>query len=311
MHAIIAGCNKAGTTSLFRYLADHPQISPSRKKETDFFLNDMGPDFESARASYDALFVPRDRAFLRLEASPAYLRRGRLVAERIARTLPDARLIFILREPASRIVSYLRINAQNMYKAEVAMLDDETYVELVERVATGESVPAEPGPMRNALLQFQGGCYARYLLEFFEYFDTGRVQILFFDDLSADEREFTRRVCRILGVDPAFYDGYSFQIENRTADHRFGKLHQSMTRLNMRLEPLLNRLPGVRRALRSCYRLVNERRGATRGNRRFDEGLVRRLEAVYRPHNQALETLLQERYPQLALPDWVRGVCPS
>ena len=67
--------------------------------------------------------------------------------------MPDARLLFVLREPASRIVSYLRVNSQNLYKEAVASMAPEAYVQLVERVARGEPVPPEPGPMRNALLQ--------------------------------------------------------------------------------------------------------------------------------------------------------------
>jgi hypothetical protein len=307
MHAIIAGSNKAGTTSLFRYLADHPQISPSRRKETDFFLKDIGPDVDRARASYEALFAHRHRSIVRLEASPAYLKGGRTVAQRIARTAPDARLIFVLREPASRLISYLRVNAQNLYKEAVAALDHDAYVQLVERVAAGEAVPAEPCPMRNAMLQYQTGCYAPHLREYFEYFDTDRVRILFFDDLVSDERQVTQLVCRDLGIDETHYERYDFEVENRTGNHRLLRVHRAVARLNMRLEPWFNDHPTVRKALRRIYRVVNERHKQPDRARTFDETLVRRLEAVYRVHNADLATLLTARYPGLALPAWVRG----
>jgi hypothetical protein len=305
MHAIIAGSNKAGTTSLFRYLADHPQIAPSRRKETDFFLKEAGEDVERVRAAYDALFTHRPQALVRLEASPAYLKAGRTVAQRIARIVPDARLIFVLREPASRLISYLRVNEQNLYKEAVVAIGHEAYVELVERVAAGEPVPAEPCPMRNAMLQYETGCYAKHLREYFEYFDTSRVRVLFFDDLASDERGVSKLVCRDLGIDEGFYDGYDFDVENRTADHRLLGVHRAVARLNMRLEPWFNDHPNVRRTLRRIYRFVNERGGRAR-RRDFDQALVRRLEAVYRKHNADLAELLAVRYPGMALPAWVR-----
>jgi len=306
MHAIIAGANKAGTTSLFRYLSDHPQVAPSQKKETDFFLSDHCQDVADVGARYEALFDRRNASLVRLEASPAYLRGGRAVAERIARTLPDAHLLFLLREPVSRLVSYLRVNAQHRYKEEVATLDDETYVALVERIASGPE-PSGPGPLRNAFLQFERGCYARYLQQFFDCFDDDEVLILFFDDLRRDARTLTQHVCTFLGMDPAFYDSYAFGIENRTRAHRFGTLQRAMSRLNARLEPWLNRYPVARKALRRGYGLINEQPAARGDERGLDERLARRLELLYRPHNEALRLLLTQRYPQLSLPGWVRG----
>ena len=309
MYVIIAGCNKAGTTSLFRYLADHPQVSPSRKKETDYFLADIGDDIEQARARYEALFTPRNGASCRLEASPGYLRNGRAVAERIARTVPSATLLFILREPASRLISYLRTTRQRLDEV-VTAVDPESYVELVERVAAGEQVPPEPGPMRNALRQFQGGCYAHYLREFLECFQRDRIHILFFEDLSADERRFMRGVCQLLGIDDSYYAHYRFTVENRTGDHRLRKLHRAMWRLNQVLEPFLNRSPGARKALRSVYRVINQRSSGSDSDKHFDEGLTQRLRAVYAAPNDSLRTLLAERYPQLPLPDWLRTTPP-
>jgi Sulfotransferase domain len=309
MIAIIAGSNKAGTTSLFRYLADHPQVAPSRSKETDFFLSDEKLDPADARARYESLFTARAGAVIRLEASPAYLRGGRAVALRIARTLPDVRLIFVLREPVSRLVSYLRVNAQNMYKESVAAMDDNSYVALVERVAAGASVPPEPGPMRNALLQYQRGCYAMYLQQYFECFKSSDVLILFFDDLRADAKAFTQRACAFVGADPRYYDDYQFAVENRTRNHRSARLQRSVARINAQLEPWLNRHPALRRALRGVYEFINERRRPARATH-LDESLVLRLQAVFSPQNDALKRLLLSHYPELQLPQWLSDGYP-
>ena len=70
-NVIIGGTQKAGTTSLFRYLADHPSVCPSSIKEVDFFLKyndeiDMG-----AVKEYESFF-PVARQVNRYALKPAH-----------------------------------------------------------------------------------------------------------------------------------------------------------------------------------------------------------------------------------------------
>lgn len=110
--ALIIGAMKAGSTSLFDYLATHPQLLGSRKKEQDFFAVDAkyarGPDY------YHRLWKGFDPAVHRyaLEASPNYTKYPRypMTAERIARFSSRFRLIYILRDPVDRIESHLAHN---------------------------------------------------------------------------------------------------------------------------------------------------------------------------------------------------------
>lgn len=107
---IIIGAMKAGTTSLFRHLATHPDISVSTTKETDFFLGRH--EYERGLDWYRSLFDPEKP--VRGEASPNYTKLSLArhdVAEAIAAVVPDVRLIFSARDPIDRLVSHWMHNA--------------------------------------------------------------------------------------------------------------------------------------------------------------------------------------------------------
>lgn len=105
--ALIIGAMKCGTTSLFQYLAQHPQVAPSSPKEIRFFsLNEnwqKGFNWYQTRWQWDP-----SRHQVALEASPSYaaLPRRPNVAERIAQVRADFRFIYLLRDPIERIESH-------------------------------------------------------------------------------------------------------------------------------------------------------------------------------------------------------------
>lgn len=96
--AIIIGAQKAGTTSLFAWLAQHPDVSPSLTKEVHYFDN----HFSEGERWYRAHFVAGG---LGLEASPYYLFHP-LVPSRAAASVSAAKLIILLRNPVTRAYSH-------------------------------------------------------------------------------------------------------------------------------------------------------------------------------------------------------------
>ena len=113
---IIGGSNKCGTTSLFRYLGAHPDVRLSTTKEARFFYRNQHLDAAEVLQDYRKLFsAPGDSQAVCVEASPTYLHGAEAVATNIHRTLPAANLLFLLRDPAKRLVSY--------YKSKFRQLD--------------------------------------------------------------------------------------------------------------------------------------------------------------------------------------------
>ena len=95
---------KCGTTSLYRYLALHPQIAMSQRKELDFFKTDA--DFAKGLEWYSAQFP--DDSGVRGEASPNYSKFHIFpgVPDRMRSVLPDIKLIYLVRNPVERAVSH-------------------------------------------------------------------------------------------------------------------------------------------------------------------------------------------------------------
>ncbi len=100
---IIIGAARAGTTSLYNYLVQHPQILPAFRKEIHFFDYKFSKGLRWYRLHFPLKWSTR-KPKLTGEATPYYMFHP-LAPERIARILPNVRLICLLRHPVNRALS--------------------------------------------------------------------------------------------------------------------------------------------------------------------------------------------------------------
>ena len=103
--ALIIGAMKAGTTSLFKYLSQHPEICACQEKEPNFFASDI--NWSKGLDWYQNLWKwNQDLHKIALEASTFYTRLPEAnAAERIAQIKAKFKFIYILRNPVERIES--------------------------------------------------------------------------------------------------------------------------------------------------------------------------------------------------------------
>jgi hypothetical protein len=185
---VIIGAQKCGTTALHAYLARHPQISMSRPKETDFFVSGESGNWERGIDWYRQRFDPDVKA--RGDASPNYTAHPHLpgVPERMAELLPEAKLIFMVRDPVDRV----RANWIHTY-----------------------SNRKEFRPMREAVLEepseyIDRSKYHLQLTRFLDHYPLERIMVIEQDELLNDRRETLRRVFNFVGVrDNVWRDTYS------------------------------------------------------------------------------------------------------
>ena len=109
---IIIGAMKGGTTSLYNYLASHPDLQASSMKETNFF--GKPEQFAKGLEWYESLWDENKRVVF--EASPNYTKRHIFpsVPERMQSILPRVKLIYLVRDPIERIVSHYIHNYANV-----------------------------------------------------------------------------------------------------------------------------------------------------------------------------------------------------
>ncbi len=125
---LVAGAMKAGTSSLFYYLSHNPRIVPPLRKEVHYFT--AGQRAGKDARWYRAHFPLRQHLGARCltgEATPGYMFETE-APRRIARALPDIRIIVVLRDPVARAVSH--------YRHEVAM--GREYLPFEEAIAIEE-----------------------------------------------------------------------------------------------------------------------------------------------------------------------------
>jgi hypothetical protein len=128
---LVIGAMKAGTTTLHAWLAQHPDIGMSTIKETNYFV--------SGRNDHDPAWYARHfdgRAPFRAESSTSYTKFPQRpgVPERIHTLIPDAKLVYVLRDPIERTVSHYlhavqRGRERRSLVDALAVLDDNLYVD--------------------------------------------------------------------------------------------------------------------------------------------------------------------------------------
>jgi len=184
---VVIGAQKAGTTTLYRYLSAHPSLYLPAEKEADFFNH---PD-RVARgwAWYLAEYFPGAPADRLLgTVTPQYMC-DPAVPARLFAQCPAARLIAILRDPVERAYSHHRMNVRRGIVT--AGFEDE-----VRRLLTRPPL-ASPRPEDGIL---ERGEYGRILLGFAEVFGRDRLLVLYTDDLERDPAGCLRRIYTFLGV---------------------------------------------------------------------------------------------------------------
>lgn len=287
---IIAGVHKSGTTSLYSYLGRHPEICASYKKEIRFFSGVVNSGSEPDLDEYARHFAHCHSERYRLEASPNYLYYDS-VPELIGRTLPDAKILVVLREPVDRLLS--------LFERARPELPGLTFAEFVDA-----SLAWQPGDGGHYVFTrgLRDGFYVKYLRKWRHVFGEN-LKVLFFDDLKADSLKVTANVCAWLGLDTDCLRDQCFEVENRTLQYRHAVLQKHMSRLYMRTEPFWRRHYRLKGVFKATYDILN---GGKVEPRRAKAETLAKLNAVYAPYNAELRDFLGPE----GLPAWLQATSP-
>lgn len=201
----IVGHPKCGTTALHEMLRQHPQIHMPLK-EPRFFSLELRSRFRRLGPGTLPLTLDRYLALFdgarpeqRLgEASPQYLR-SQVAAGEIARACPDARIIAILREPASFLRSFHLQALHNLNETEP---DFAKALALEPARREGRKLPLL-AQSPQALMYSEHVRYAEQLRRLHDVFPAEQVLVLIYDDFRRENDATVRRVLRFLDVDDA------------------------------------------------------------------------------------------------------------
>lgn len=279
----IIGAPKAGTTSLHHYLDQHPQIQMSQVKEPRFFAgpaNDIPypPDRIDSREEYECLFDP---AFnVRGESSTDYATHPRRsgAPERIKALVPDAKFIYMVRDPIARTVSH--------YKMRAALLGE---------TRTLSDALGDLSDLRSPYIS--PSLYASQLELYLQSFPEDSVLVIDQSDLLSDRRPTLKQIFSFLSVDTHID---SPQFDTELLDGQDWRAYPSAYGSFIRrfVTPSLQWVPrNLRRSVRSSV----ERRLWPPLEADLDDDLRSRLRERYYPEVERLRTLTGQSFSSWSL----------
>ena len=216
-NAIIAGAPKCGTSSLYFWLSAHPEVKASMVKETFFFADEVNRFNRNANIidhtidKYTSYFKSHDsnESKIRIEATAPYIYYKNAL-KHIPVLASNPKVIFILREPSSRLYSQYRFES---HRTKRIKMDWRDYAQ-------------------DEVLRSHGD-YEFYLRKWMEALGPDRIHVCTFESLVEKTNKCMIDIAEFLNIDSSFYKDYSFVQHNETVAikskfiHRIGLLLQS------------------------------------------------------------------------------------
>lgn len=264
---VIIGAIRAGTTSLARYLGAHPQVFMAEQKEVRFFNSNLNMGLDWYKSQFRNALPDQIVG----EATPAYMSNSAAMAS-MAEILPDARLIAVLREPASRAWSHYWMRRERGK-------EDRTFSDAVSQEMR---IISSDGPDSTELHYLSNSMYAHHIRRAIRLFSEEAVRVVIFEQMLANPADEYAAVCRFLQVSPDFLPaGLGTPINSYVTFRSLGLRRASK---------------GLPRPLRRALDRINTRRDMSYPE--LDEESRRTLSEFFAAANQDLEELLVRQVPE-------------
>ena len=262
---LICGTEKGGTSALFHYLKAHPEVFMPEAKELNFFNFNYFKGIEW----YERYFAESASVPVRGEASPLYMAFPE-VPRRIAQVIPEAKLLFVLRDPAERAYSnyWFNVNRGVQYP-------QESFSKMIRR-ATG---------YRRYLSK---GFYSDQIAMFLPHFSRDQFHFIITEEMGENTPDVLKRCFRFL--DLADHEPEVRKRHNRAQLPRGGVASAMLNvvlPVQKALRPLLPaRIDGrLKQTVRSTFFTNKEKPAMSEEDRAY-------LQDVYREPNEQLAELI-------------------
>ena len=219
----IVGAPKSGTSSLYHYLWQHPDVLMSSAKEPCYLAPDFFCDrYPKSEAEYLKLFDDYSGELVVGEATSTYLY-SKLAAKRIKQYAPDAKIIAMLRNPAEMVPS---LHAQRLKEGWEYIRDLAMAMKAEDERRHGKRIPKGFNFPKEYLLYSEFPKYCEQLSRYYSEFDRDKVHIIIFDDfVCRPDIEFVK-VCRFLGISEKFKP--EFTEENQASLPKYVPIHRAL-----------------------------------------------------------------------------------
>jgi hypothetical protein len=275
---MLVGAQKAGTTSLLRYIGEHPECFSHPQKEFAYFMDPVEYEkgYPEALKKYFSEQPVTPHSLLVAKSASLYTSEAAI--KRLRDHNPNCKLIFILRNPIDRAYSsyLMEMNAGEAYY---------DFGKVSDLIKQGSGWEYE--------LLIEYGFYAKHLQTIYKYFSPDQVMVLLFDELKKDAKSICQEVFKQLKITPDF----SPQVEvvhNVTRKNRsigFAVTVNKALHKNSKFRKLLSHLIPSYKAYRfgDFVRKLNKTK---EGFQPMDPNARKYLADFFKPYNQQLSQLI-------------------
>jgi len=280
----LVGAPKCGTTAIYEYLRQHPDIFMPWQKERPYFSKDFYtpwniPDLDA----YLELFAGRRSEKKIGDAVASYLYSKRAAAE-MGQVCPEARIIIMLRNPVEMIYS---LHSQLVYNGDEPLTEFELALNAEEERKQGLQIPEGSYPVQS-LFYREVGKYCEQIERYIAQFGRNNIHIIIHDDLRKDPLKVYQGLLSFLEVDRSFEPRLTVVNANKTV--RSPGLRRFLRKPPKPLMWLSRPIPRRWRwAIESGIRRLNSR---YQPRRAMDPELRRRLQTEFAAEVQQLSNLL-------------------
>ncbi|MEO8147027.1 MAG: sulfotransferase [Bacteroidia bacterium] len=291
---IIAGVHKSGTTSLFHYLNQHPDVLASVDKETNFFIY---PKYQKASRPIEEYYQQFEKYAgekIIMEASPGYFYGGKAIAEVIKEKCNNPKILIILREPTARVISFFN-RKREVFQLPESLTLQEYYKQCMN--FTESELLMEKNHLYTG---FEFGFYIKHIDDWFQTFGSN-LKIMFFEDLT-NPKKVMDELCDWLGIDKGFYENYDFKVQNKSVNYKNRMLQSVAVKVSFGAQRFWRNNPRLKSTLRGLYYKLN---GVEAGKISHDANVKMTIQNMYGTYNKQLATYLREKgYSNL--PAWLK-----
>jgi len=239
---LIVGAQKGGTSSLFKYIIQHPDIEGSWKKEVHFFCRNFSKGENWYKGFFPLKVFSRNKTLG--ECTPYYLFHP-FVARRVKSMYPKMKIIMVLREPISRAYSHYNMRVKwgdetNSFREAIIKEEERLDLNLINL--------ENPDFISSNHVNYSylsRGKYIEQIENWKKYFPMKQMLILFSDDLYKNPRKTMDQVYDFIGVKS--YDSDKFKTVNqglyktRISELDKGYLREYFSQYNDRLFKFLGK----------------------------------------------------------------------
>jgi Sulfotransferase domain len=290
---IIAGVNKAGTTSLFTYLSKHKEVFSSEIKETCFYLTERYNEESEPLENYYKHFEKHNGQKIIMEATPGYFYGDQKLVNRIRKEIDNVKVIVVLREPVTRLISHFKFVKSRLQLDK--NMSFETYINKCKSFTKEDFKTRSLDPYFG----LKGGEYIEYI-EVWKPFFPDNFMLIDFDNLKKNPLQVLTDISNWIGIDPSPFELLTYEIENKTKSFGNKFFHGIALKVNDSLERTFRKNPNLKKKLREQYFKINGKKS----EEKISQEEIENLENYFDSFNKRLKEYLKNNNFTI-IPQWL------